>query len=238
MENVPTLLSYNNGKVLSDFIDSLRKEGYHLWYHIVKCPDYGIPQHRRRLVLLASRLGDIALIHRTHLPENYLNVKDAIGELEPIEAGAPNKKDPLHRSRNLTPKNMLRIKTTPEGGDWRSWPDDLILECHKKESGKSFRSVYGRMRWKEPSPTITTEFIGIGNGRFGHPVQNRAISLREASLLQTFPFYYDFINPKVQFSGQNIAIHIGNAVPVRLGQVIAKSIKEHVITICQTKNTH
>lgn len=123
---------------------------------------------------------------------------------------------------------MLRIKSTREGEDWRCWPEELVLECHKKESGKSFGSVYGRMIWKEPSPTITTEFIGLGNGRFGHPVQNRAISLREAALLQTFPFYYNFIDPKADFSAQRIAIHIGNAVPVRLGQIIAKSIKQHV----------
>jgi DNA (cytosine-5)-methyltransferase 1 len=228
IENVPTLLSYNKSKVFLDFVENLKGEGYHVWYKIVNCPDYGIPQHRRRLVLLASKFGDITLIPRTHLPKEYLSVEDAIGDLEPIEAGASSKKDPLHRSRNLTPKNMLRIKATPEGGDWRCWPKELLLECHKKESGKSFGSVYGRMLWKEPSPTITTEFIGIGNGRFGHPNQNRAISLREAALLQTFPFYYDFIDPNVDFSSQRIATHIGNAVPVRLGQIIAKSIKQHI----------
>jgi len=134
---------------------------------------------------------------------------------------------------------MLRIKATPEGGDWRCWPEELVLECHKKESGKSFGSVYGRMSWKKPSPTITTEFIGLGNGRFGHPNQNRAISLREAALLQTFPFYYDFIDPKAGFSLKRIAVHVGNAVPVRLGQVIAISIKDHVGKIlCQLKNIH
>jgi DNA (cytosine-5)-methyltransferase 1 len=228
MENVPTLVSYGKGKVFLDFVENLKREGYHVGYEIVKCLNYGIPQCRRRLVLLASRFGDIALIPKTHSSEEYLTVKDAIGDLEPIDAGTYSKKDPLHRSRNLTPKNMLRIKATPEGGDWRCWPEELVLECHKKESGKSFGSVYGRMSWKEPSPTITTEFIGVGNGRFCHPTQDRAISLREAALLQTFPFYYDFIDPKAVFSSQEIATHIGNAVPVRLGQVIAKSIKEHV----------
>jgi DNA (cytosine-5)-methyltransferase 1 len=229
MENVPTLLSYKNGRILTDFIDNLKKNGYFVWHKVVKCTEYGIPQYRRRLVLLASRLGEIALLPKTHSAKHFLNVRDAIQDLSPIEAGGFDKEDPLHRSRNLTPINMLRIRTTPEGGNWRSWPKELILECHKKKSGKSFkRNVYGRMSWKEPSPTITTEFIGLGNGRFGHPVQNRAISLREAALLQTFPFYYDFIDPKAHFSGQRIAIHIGNAVPVRLGQVIAKSIKQHV----------
>lgn len=228
MENVPTLISYNKGKVFSDFVDNLRAQQYHIWYDIVNCLDYGIPQHRRRLVLLASRLGEIGIISPTHSKENYKTVEDTIGDLDAIEAGASSKIDPLHRCRNLTAKNMTRIKATPEGGDWRSWPEDLVLTCHKKKSGQSFGSVYGRMRWSKPSPTITTEFIGVGNGRFGHPTQDRAISLREAALLQTFPYYYDFIDPKADFSGQRIAIHIGNAVPVRLGQVIAKSIKHHV----------
>jgi DNA (cytosine-5)-methyltransferase 1 len=228
MENVPSLISYNGGRVFSDFVNHLKNEGYHLWYDIVDCAKYGIPQYRRRLVLLASRLGDISLIPRTHSPKELLTVRDAIDYLEPVDAGASSKKDPLHRSRNLTARNMLRIMATPEGGNWSSWPKDLILKCHKKNSGRSFKNVYGRMSWKEPGPTITTEFIGLGNGRFGHPVQDRAISLREAALLQTFPFYYDFINPKAKFSMKRIAIHIGNAVPVRLGQIIAKSIKQHI----------
>jgi DNA (cytosine-5)-methyltransferase 1 len=228
MENVPTLISFKEGKIFSDFVENLRRQNYHVWYDVVNCLKYGVPQNRRRLVLLASRLGEIALVPYTHSSQEYLSVEDAIGDLEPIDAGTSSKKDPLHRARNLESKNMLRIKATIEGGNWHSWPEDLLLDCHKKKSGTSFRSVYGRMSWKEYSPTITTEFIGLGNGRFGHPVQDRAISLREAALLQTFPYYYDFIDPDAVFSMKRIAIHIGNAVPVRLGQIIAKSIKQHI----------
>jgi len=239
MENVPTLVSYRKGKVFLDFVENLKREGYQVWYEIVNCLHYGIPQRRRRLVLLASRFDKITLIEQTHSSKEYLTVQDAIGDLEQISAGTASKKDPLHRSRNLTPKNMLRIKATPEGGDWRCWPEELVLECHKRQTGKSFGSVYGRMSWNKPSPTITTEFVGLGNGRFGHPTQDRAISLREAALLQTFPYYYDFLDPEAVFSSERIATHIGNAVPVRLGQVIAMSIKEHVRKIqCQLKNTH
>src|SRR5690606_3474220 len=97
-----------------------------------------------------------------------------------------------------------------------------------KKSGKSYSSVYGRMKWEEPSPTITTHCIGYGNGRFGHPVQDRAISLREASILQSFPNNYNFINSEGGISTVAIARQIGNAVPVRLGEVIAKSIKDHL----------
>jgi DNA (cytosine-5)-methyltransferase 1 len=228
MENVPTLISFKKGQVFQDFVENLRNRGYHIWYRIVNCLDYGIPQSRHRMVLLASLFGELNLIPKTHSPKEYLHVKDAIGNLEPIEAGTSSSCDRLHKARDLSPKNMLRIMSTPEGGDWGDWPEELVLECHKRDGGKSFGNVYGRMRWDEPSPTITTEFIGLGNGRFGHPVQNRAMSLREASLLQTFPFYYDFIDPNSKFSSQNIATHIGNAVPVRLGQVIAISIKQHV----------
>ncbi|ELQ9477486.1 DNA cytosine methyltransferase, partial [Campylobacter jejuni] len=104
------------------------------------------------------------------------------------------------------------------GGSWKDWPEHLILKCHKKESGKNFGSVYGRMKWEEPSPTMTTFCTSLGNGRFGHPEQNRAISLREASLLQTFPLDYDFIDNEVGIKTSVISRHIGNAVPPRLGE--------------------
>jgi DNA (cytosine-5)-methyltransferase 1 len=104
----------------------------------------------------------------------------------------------------------------------------LKLVCHKKESGKSYPSVYGRMLWEKPSPTMTTHCTGYGNGRFGHPEQDRAISLREAALLQTFPMDYKFFSDKDNFSSVMIARQLGNAVPVKLGEVIAKSIKEHL----------
>jgi DNA (cytosine-5)-methyltransferase 1 len=232
MENVSRLMSYDKGKVFGDFLENLKNRGYKIWYEMVKCPNYGIPQNRRRLVLLASLLGDITLIPKTHLPKEYLTVRDAIGELEPISAGGSSHKDALHRARDLSAKNLQRMMATPEGGSWRNWPEELVLECHKKDTGKSFGNIYGRMKWDEPSPTITTESIGIGSGRFGHPEQNRAISLREAALLQTFPSYYDFIDPSAVLSGKNIAVHIGNAVPVRLGQIIARSIKMHFRGMC------
>ena len=113
-------------------------------------------------------------------------------------------------------------------GSWKDWPEELVLNCHQKESGKTFGSVYGRMTWEEPSPTITTECIGLGNGRFGHPEQDRAISVREAALLQTFPMTYRFFEDEKEVSLKNASRYIGNAVPPRLGEVIAKSIKIHV----------
>lgn len=228
MENVSQLINFKKEPVFKDFVTTLEKEGYYVHFEIVNCPDYGIPQNRKRLVLLASKIGSIDLIPKTHAKENYVTVKDAIGELPPIIDGEFHPKDKLHFARKLSPKNKQRIKKTPYGGSWKDWPIDMRLECHKKESGKSYPSVYGRMKWEEPSPTMTTHCIGYGNGRFGHPVQNRAISLREASILQSFPKDYKFFENDEEFSSVMIARQIGNAVPVKLGEVIAKSIKKHL----------
>lgn len=135
---------------------------------------------------------------------------------------------PLHRSAALSPLNLRRIKATREGGSWKEWPDELKLQCHKNESGRSFGSVYGRMKWDEPSPTMTTQCTGYGNGRFGHPEQDRAISAREAALLQTFPMSYRFFEDEKNVSLVKASRYIGNAVPPLLGEVVAQSILKHL----------
>lgn len=228
MENVSQLINFKKEPVFKDFIATLEKEGYFVHFEIVNSPEYGIPQNRKRLVLLASKLGPIDLIPKTHTKNTFVTVMDAIGELPSIRDGEFHPKDRLHFARKLSPKNKLRIQNTPYGGSWKDWPEDIKLECHKKESGKSYPSVYGRMKWEEPSPTMTTHCIGYGNGRFGHPEQNRAISLREASILQSFPKDYKFFDNDEEFSTVMVARQIGNAVPVRLGEIIAQSIKKHL----------
>jgi len=228
MENVSQLINFKKEPVFDDFIKTLKDEGYYVHYEIVNCPEYGIPQKRKRLVLLASRLGIINLVPKTHLKNEFVTVMDAIGELPPINDGEFHPKDRLHFARKLSPMNKIRIKATPYGGGWNDWPEDLKLECHKKDSGKSYSSVYGRMKWDEPSPTMTTHCVGYGNGRFGHPEQDRGISLREASILQSFPKNYKFFDDNEEFSTVMVAKQIGNAVPVRLGEIIAKSIKKHL----------
>ncbi len=225
MENVPQL---KDQKVFEDFVELLKINGYFVFYSVIKCIEYGIPQNRKRLVLIASKFGEINFLEATHKEGKYKTVADTIKKLEPISDGEQYKKDKLHISQKLTPINKLRIENTPYGGGWKDWSDELKLKCHKKDSGKSYGSVYGRMKWEEPSPTITTQSTGLGNGRFGHPEQNRAISLREAALLQTFPKYYKIINPNTPFSLGRYGTHIGNAVPVKLGKVIAKTIKKHL----------
>lgn len=226
MENVPQLI---DTQIFKDFYNKLEELGYKVSYQVVFCPDYGIPQRRRRLVLLASKLGDIFLIPKTHTPENYVTVRDTIEKLTPVKAGEYDKNDPLHKARKLSELNLKRIRNTKEGGGWKNWSQDLVLDCFKKPSGKSYGSVYGRMKWNEPAPTMTTHCTGLGNGRFGHPEQDRAITLREAALFQTFPMEYSFFETLDTFHPSIICRQIGNAVPPKLGQMIAKSIKEHLI---------
>ena len=125
---------------------------------------------------------------------------------------------------------MERIRQSVPGGTWKDWDPDLVAKCHSKKSGKTYGSVYGRMEWDKVSPTITTQFNGFGNGRFGHPKQDRALSLREGAILQTFPENYIFIDGEKEYLRSDIARHIGNAVPVRLGEVVGEAIINHIKT--------
>ena len=228
MENVPAIASFKVKSVLADFVKTLEDEEYYVTYQVVFCPDYGIPQTRKRLVLLASKKGKIELIPPTHTKDKYVTVRETIGTLSPLKAGECCQTDALHRCRALSALNMRRITSTPYGGSWKNWPEELLLNCHKKEGGKSFGSVYGRMVWDAPAPTMTTLCTGIGNGRFGHPDQNRAISAREAALFQTFPLSYKFFPNEQDVSLTKVSRYIGNAVPPKLGEVIAESIKKHI----------
>lgn len=228
MENVSQILSFKQKPVFDDFVALLKNNGYEVDFKVVYCPDYGIPQTRKRIVLLASRLGKIKLIPPTHTKEKYKTVRQTIEKLPPLKAGETCPTDPLHRARSLSELNLKRIKATPQNGSWRDWNEELKLSCHKKKSGKSFGSVYGRMNWDEPAPTMTTLCTGLGNGRFGHPEQDRAISLREAAMFQTFPKNYLFFSPNEEISISKVSRYIGNAVPPKLGEITAKSITIHI----------
>ena len=231
-ENVPLI---RKETIFTDFTKKLRSLGYHFDSElIVYCPDYGIPQKRRRLVLIASIWGKVELIPKTHSgsPEDELlpfrTVEDAIGDLRKIDDGEVCEQDPLHRSRKLTDDNKKRIKQSKPGGTWKDWDEELRLDCHKKPSGKGYTTVYGRTAWNDLAPTITTQFTNLGSGRFGHPEQHRALSLREGALLQTFPEGYKFIEPDSPITVSRIAAYIGNAVPVQLAKVIGESVQKHV----------
>ncbi|MCG9114354.1 DNA cytosine methyltransferase [Laribacter hongkongensis] len=223
MENVPTVAKH---EVFHDFVDALKRLEYKVWFEVVDSSQYGVPQMRRRMVLLASRHGDIEMIPPTQ--KTPKTVRQAIGRLKALRAGESAARDKLHTSASLTEKNLQRIIYSRPGGTWRDWPEDLVADCHKADTGRTYPGVYGRMEWDKPSPTMTTQCYGFGNGRFGHPEQHRAISLREAAILQSFPRSYKFVPRKGEVSFTTLGRLIGNAVPVELGRAIAKSISRHL----------
>lgn len=229
MENVPELRHHS---ILREFLRTLRREGYHFTQDldqcVIYCPDYGVPQHRSRLVILASRLGPISMITPTHRTKQHRTVRDVLSSLPALPAGGHSRQDRLHRASGLSSINLQRIRHSTPGATWREWPEHLVADCHKEETGETYPSVYGRMEWDRPSPTITTQFYGFGNGRFGHPDQDRALSLREGAILQSFPKRYKFVEPRARVSFKRIGRLIGNAVPVRLGKAIGRSVRRHL----------
>lgn len=223
MENVPGLATQD---VWKRFIAALRRAKYNVTWSEVACDEYQVPQSRRRLVLLASLLGPIEL--RKSDSTLKMTVKEAIGGLPRIAAGESCTEDPLHSSARLMDVNLERIRVSTPGGTWRDWPEELRAPCHRKVTGKTYPSVYGRMEWDKPAPTMTTQCYGFGNGRFGHPEQDRAISLREAAIIQSFPKDYSFLPEGEPVTFDRLGTLIGNAVPPKLGEAIGRSILNHI----------
>ena len=229
MENVPELADRGRG-VFHRFVGILEGLGYHVDWRIAQCREYGIPQSRRRLVLLASRLGEISVPEGAYkYPSRWKTVRQAIGDLLALEAGGKDPADPLHVASQLSPLNLRRIRATPhDGGNRHDWPDELVLDCHRRKSGERYHSIYGRMWWDRPAPTMTTLCTGIGNGRFGHPEQDRSITLREAALFQSFPRSYEFWPPDSKLNRSAVSRMIGNAVPPKLAKALGNAIIRHV----------
>lgn len=222
MENVPALLRYKGGRIFEQFCQRLKSSGYELEWSVAKCEEFGVPQKRRRLVVIASKRGALQRLEPTH--KQSVSVREAIAGLKIIRAGERDSDDPLHAASSLSEINLRRIKASVPGGTWRDWPEDLRAACHRRASGQTYPGVYARMSWDEPAPTMTTQCYGFGNGRFGHPEQHRAISLREAAILQSFPKNYQFLPPDAYLSFTEVGRWIGNAVPVKLAEAIGKLI--------------
>ena len=187
----------------------------------VRAADFGGPQWRPRLILLASRRGTPAFPATTNggggtLPD-YSTVRDWIGDLPPIGAGERHPDDPDHQASKLSSLNLERIRRTPEGGGRADWPSRLRLGCHDRmlrDAGVEGHSdVYGRLSFDKPASGLTTRCVSYSNGRFGHPVRDRAISLREAARLQTFPASFRF-----EGGLGSKARQVGNAVPPLLAE--------------------
>jgi DNA (cytosine-5)-methyltransferase 1 len=227
MENVLGLAAK---PIWKEFVGGLSDAGYHVAWDEVVCTDYGVPQSRKRLVLVASLLGpiDVPKAATGHVP---VTVRSAIAELPRLNAGQASETDNLHVACKLSETNLRRIKSSKPGGTWRDWPADLRATCHTKGTGETYPSVYGRMTWDDPAPTMTTQCFGYGNGRFGHPEQDRAITLREAAILQSFPREYSFLPEGRTPTFAKVGTLIGNAVPPKLGEAIGHTIRTHVQSI-------
>lgn len=222
MENVPALLRYKDGSVFRSFTEVLENAGYRVQHVIAKCEQFGVPQRRRRLVVLASLHGEVPTLSSTK--SGYPSVRDAIAALPAIEAGGTDPRDPLHTAVGLSELNIRRIRHSKPGGTWRDWPEGLRAACHRRPSGKTYPGVYARMEWDRPAPTMTTQCYGYGNGRFGHPEQDRGISLREAALIQSFPPNYEFLPAGSAVNFKEVGRWIGNAVPVKLAEAVGRQI--------------
>jgi len=221
IENVPGIARVQGASTFRRFLRTLEDCGYDFVFDVIDAKHYFVPQTRRRLVLIGSRLVKPSLPKPKSGTEYrpLITVRQAISHFPRINAGESHPAVPNHVAASITLLNLERMKHTPhDGGDRRSWPDRLVLDCHKGNySGHT--DVYGRMFWDMPAPTLTGRCNSISNGRYGHPDQDRAISLREAAALQTFPDGYIFYG-----SQKDIALQIGNAVPVRLAEELGKHI--------------
>ena len=234
IENVPGLLKNKNEKILSEFLVFLESESYAYDHRIVNANHYGVPQHRKRYLLIATRVSDNIRIPEGEYDEdltlrNYIGVHNGFPA---IEDGHKDKTEFMHATAFLSEKNKKRIRKTPKNGGTRmSWKDDSELQIDAyRGKDNIFKDVYGRMFWDKPAPTITTRFNSLSNGRFGHPEEPRAISLREGATLQTFPKTYIFKSS----TQASIARLIGNAVPPelakRIGTTIIRSYNNAIIS--------
>lgn len=236
VENVPGLqkISKHKNGPFPAFVELLKVTGYHIAYGVVAAQDYGAPQLRRRFVLLASKHGEITIPPPTHgnnRESPYQTVRHAIENLPVIAAGEtcndPN--IPNHRASHLSKLNMRRIKASPHNGGGRNdWPKDLWPPCYTRpnkngELHPGHTDCYGRLWWDKPATGLTTRCISYSNGRFGHPEQDRALSIREAARLQGFDDVFEFTG-----SMNSMARQIGNAVPVDLAYAMGKHFMKHI----------
>ncbi|WP_022907634.1 DNA cytosine methyltransferase [Curtobacterium sp. B18] len=218
MENVVRLMRM---PVFAEFVQTLRDSGYAVDYRTVHGPAFGLAQSRRRLILVASRVG-VVRVPNPEPAATGTSVRDVIGGLPALRHGETDPDDALHKARRLTPLNLERIQASRPGGTWRDWPEELLAPCHRKSSGASFQAFYGRMEWDKPSPTITTQSFNFGTGRFGHPEQDRSLTLREAAMLQGFPRGYEFAPKGVAPALSTVGKLIGNAVPPPFGRAVGE----------------
>lgn len=228
MENVPGLANGKGRQLFLLALSEFETLGYRLKYDVLNVADYGIPQHRKRLVVLGGLNKCIDIPPPTHAEwENsslspWVTVKETIAELpkpktmssrRPIEGDVAAN---WHITRDLSEINKARLRALRAGQSRAHIPIELRPPCHKK-SDHGFSNVYARMSWDAPSPTITGGCTTLSKGRFGHPSQLRTISVYEAALLQTFPSTYKFKTEHMD----TVCKLIGNALPPKFAQAMA-----------------
>ena len=219
IENVPGIVDYT---LFKNIIRNLKKLGYFIDFKIVNVADYSVPQRRKRLVLVGSKLGIIKIAEGDN---KLVSVKETFKKLKGIIKSDrlhkiyPNHREHIQKMISLIPKN---------GGSRKDLPKKYWLECHKKKN-VGFNDVYGRLSWDSVSSTITGGCLNPSKGRFLHPEKNRCISAREAALLQTFPIDYKF---PTDISKTEISLLIGNALPPEFSRIQAKNIYQHIQQNC------
>lgn len=221
MENVSGIQGKRGKKILAEVIKKMESIGYHVHRQLIDAEDYGVPQRRKRIVLVGER-SDVGSTYDFPKPTGERRtVRDTIEFLPPPpEGGKPHPDYPLHRRDRLSEKNIMRINALGQGQGRDFLPEELLADCHRVDSAIiGHRNVYGRMAWDNVAPTITARFDSFTRGLFGHPDQPRSISLLEGALLQTFPLDFEFAGSKIE-----IARQIGNAVPPKLAKAIGESI--------------
>lgn len=205
----------------------LEENEYAVGESVVDAAIYGVPQRRKRFILIAKKMSagkkiaELSFPEATHGPgrDDFVTVGKILRKfkLPPLKAGSRSRKDPNHRTRKLSPLNLKRIQAIPKNGGSRGdLPAELVLACHRRAKGHN--DVYGRMNSAAPAPTLTCKCVSLTNGRYGHPTQDRAISVREAALLQTFPPDYIFYGSGIESESKQV----GNAVPVKLAKVFGE----------------
>jgi DNA (cytosine-5)-methyltransferase 1 len=224
IENVPGIVRIPGNSTYRRFTRLLEDFGYELSEGVLDAKFFGVPQTRRRWVVIASKLVKPVLPKPTHGvgTRPFVTVREAIAHYPKLAAGEQSVSVANHRAANIEPQNIRRLKATPpDGGGRRQWPKNLVLDCHTGDY-EGHSDVYGRMRWDAPAPALTCKCFSISNGRYGHPEQHRAISLREAARLQSFDDSFVFYGS----SQADIGAQIGNAVPVALAGRLAKTIQK------------
>ena len=220
LENVPGLAGPRFKTLRDKLLTGLKREGFYLsTTRRLDAADFGVPQRRVRYIMIASKDHASPELPQDTVAGTQVTVRTAIGDLQPLKSGEADPNDELHFARQHRAVALKRLKhIPPNGGSRESLPDALQLRCHKGHKGHP--DVYGRMTWDAVAPTLTTGCTDLTRGRFGHPRDDRALTLREAARLQTFPDDYRFIG-----NSKEIATQIGNAVPVKLIEQLGPTLK-------------